>query len=89
MLCTLVLVVAQGAVAHRFGVGVLRLDLFLPAAVYLSLEARARPALFCALGLGLLRDACSLGRPGAAALVMRFERDSGQSWGWGLSAPAL
>jgi len=69
VLCTLVLLVAQGAVVHRFGVGVLRLDLLLLAAAYLALEAPARPALFWALALGLLRDACSLGRPGAGAFA--------------------
>ncbi|MDP6107905.1 MAG: rod shape-determining protein MreD [Candidatus Brocadiia bacterium] len=68
--CALVLLVLQGAVMHRFSYGALRLDLLLLLSAYLALEAAEKPALVCALLVGVLRDMASAGRPGQSAILL-------------------
>lgn len=67
--CMLVLLVVQAGVMHRFSFGGWRVDLMLLLAAYLSLHAAEKPALICALAIGLLRDLTSLGRPGESAVA--------------------
>ena len=70
LICVIVLFLLQACVSHRLSHNYLRFDFIYLLAAFLALEADFRPALWWALGLGLLRDLASTGRLGVSAAVL-------------------
>jgi len=68
-ICILILLTLQSTVVHRFSYRFLSFDLLSLLVAFLALEASAKGALCCAMGIGLLRDLASYGRLGGSALI--------------------